>query len=132
SCHHPAPELVAGTDAVSAPAARLAVHDALGRRVVVIDKPLFTIGRGAGHDLQLAGSDVSRRHAEIVRGDDGDIIRDCDSRYGTYVNGLRITTHPLSPGDQIVCGQQGAVLIYLGSTEEDTSAAAADLRQVAA
>lgn len=121
---------------MTAPAApRLAVHDALGRRVVAIDKPVFTIGRGAGHDLQLVGGDVSRLHAEIVRGDDDSyVIRDRESRYGTFVNGTRISTHTLAAGDQIVCGRQGAVLIYLGSGEAEdmSSVAAADLRQVAA
>ena len=39
---------------------RLVVHDALQRRVVPIDKLVFTIGRGEGCDLQLAGPEVSR------------------------------------------------------------------------
>ena len=45
------------------PDGRLEVTDALGRRVIHIDKPVFSVGRRSGNDLQLVGSDVSRDHA---------------------------------------------------------------------
>ena len=47
--------------------ARLQVDDPLGRRVVVIDKPVFRIGRKSESDLRSVGTDVSREHAEIVQ-----------------------------------------------------------------
>ena len=62
--------------------ARLEVTDALGRRVVVLDKPTFTIGRRSANDLQLIGTDVSRDHAEILRADDRYLVRDRGSRCG--------------------------------------------------
>ena len=46
--------------------ARLEVTDALGQRTVTIDKTSFKIGRRDSNDLRLAGSEVSRDHAEIV------------------------------------------------------------------
>ena len=46
--------------------ARLEVNDGLGRRIVPITKGHFAIGRRETNDLRLAGSDVSREHAEIV------------------------------------------------------------------
>ena len=49
------------------PLGRLEVTDALGRRVVPLEKPTFSIGRRSGNDLQLVGSDVSRDHADITR-----------------------------------------------------------------
>ncbi|PYR76178.1 MAG: hypothetical protein DMF86_13195 [Acidobacteria bacterium] len=39
--------------------------DALGRRIVPISKGMFGIGRRETNDLRLAGSEVSRDHAEI-------------------------------------------------------------------
>jgi serine phosphatase RsbU (regulator of sigma subunit) len=117
------------------PAPRLVVHDALGRRIVTIDRPVFTIGRRPGNSLQLAGSEVSRDHAEIVRSASGLLIRDRASRYGTFVNGARITEHPLADGDRIECGRLGAALVFLlGESEESDDAptlGAGDLRQVA-
>ena len=45
---------------------RLVVTDTLGRRIVTIDKPVFTIGRRTESDLRLPGGDISRLHAEIL------------------------------------------------------------------
>ena len=70
-----------------APAPRLVITDALGRRIVPIDKPLFTIGRRSETDLRLTGADISRVHAEIAAENGGYVIRDKQSRFGTYVTG---------------------------------------------
>ena len=53
------------------PEARLQVDDVLGRRVVPIAKAPFEIGRRETNDLRLAGSEVSRDHAEIVKVQNG-------------------------------------------------------------
>src|SRR5205809_3503024 len=88
------------------PAPRLVVTDALGRRIVTIDKPLFTIGRRSEAELRLPGADISRVHAEIVLDPtNGCIIRDKQSRFGTFVNGERMTERQLAHGDQIRLGQ---------------------------
>ena len=50
----------------------------IGRCVVPLDKPVITIGRRDGHDLQMAGDEVSRDHAEIVSTAEGFVIRDRD------------------------------------------------------
>ena len=115
---------------------RLAVHDPLGRRVVSLDKPVFTIGRHKGHDLQLAGNEVSRDHAEIVSTADGFVIRDPGSRYGTFVNGERVTEQRIAHGDRIECGRRGASMTFLVTDapvgdESVPAPVAGDLRQVA-
>jgi serine phosphatase RsbU (regulator of sigma subunit) len=94
--------------------ARLEVTDALGRRVVVLDKPTFTIGRRSANDLQLTGTDVSRDHAEILRVDDRYLVRDRGSRCGTYVNGAQVSERHLAHGDKIQVGRTaGAQLVFL-------------------
>jgi sigma-B regulation protein RsbU (phosphoserine phosphatase) len=115
--------------------ARLTVHDSLGHRVIPIDKPLFTIGRRPGSDLVLTGTEVSRDHAEIASTGDRFLIRDRQSRYGTFVNGERVVERALAHRDQIECGQGGAALMFLvdGATHEDgRSGAPGELRQMAA
>lgn len=92
--------------------ARLAIVDASGRRVVDLTAPVFRLGRGADNDLQLGGADISREHAEIVTRGDSYIVRDRQSRTGTFVNGERITERRLSHGDEIVCGRS-TVLMFL-------------------
>ena len=119
------------------PDARLEVTDALGRRIVPIAKDAFGIGRRETNDLRLAGSEVSRDHAEIVTSDGGFLVRDKQSRYGTYVNDEPITERTLAHGDRIRLGRSGgAELVFLlaDSPVQDkaTTTAIGDLRQIAA
>jgi pSer/pThr/pTyr-binding forkhead associated (FHA) protein len=96
------------------PHARLEITDALGRRIVPITKEAFAIGRRETSDLRLAGSEVSRDHAEIVAVENGFVVRDKQSRYGTYVNDERITERALLHGDRIRLGRSaGAELAFL-------------------
>src|SRR5204863_6487370 len=119
------------------PAPRLVVTDALGRRIVPIDKPLFTIGRRSETDLRLPGADISRVHAEIVTGNGSSTIRDHGSRFGTFVNGERIAERMLVHGDRIRLGQSDEVgiLFAIGdeapSVEKSAISAATELRQMA-
>src|SRR5262245_63435630 len=96
------------------PDPRLEVVEALGRRVVVIDKPTFSIGRRSANDLVLSGTDVSREHAEILKSNGGYLIRDRGSRSGTTVNGAGVTERTLNHGDRIQIGRgAGAALVFL-------------------
>ena len=100
-----------------APAPRLVVTDALGRRIVPIDKALFTIGRRSETDLRLPGADISRVHAEISLESGHCVIRDKQSRFGTFVNGERTNEKTLAHGDQIRLGQVKLVITFV---DEDT------------
>ena len=118
---------------------RLDVVDCVGRRVVVIDKPLFSIGRRSANDLTLTGNDVSREHAEIRQADDHYVIRDRGSRCGTIVNGAEITERPLRHGDRMRIGRTaGAELMFLiddtpvSAAHSGGSAIIGGFRQVAA
>jgi serine phosphatase RsbU (regulator of sigma subunit)/pSer/pThr/pTyr-binding forkhead associated (FHA) protein len=88
--------------------ARLQVDDPLGRRVVVIDKAVFRIGRKGENDLRSIGSDVSREHAEIVETDGRYVIKDRGSRGGTFVNDEPITERLLRHRDKIRLGRSGS------------------------
>ena len=57
------------------PEARLEFNDEQGRRIVRLDRDVFTVGRRAGHDLQLNEKEVSRDHAEIGAPDRWDTYR---------------------------------------------------------
>jgi serine phosphatase RsbU (regulator of sigma subunit) len=119
--------------------ARLEVTDALGRRVVPIAKAPFEIGRRETNDLRLAGSEVSRDHAEIVSENGKFVIRDRNSRYGTYINGEQVSERALAHGDRVRLGRSGgAEMIFLledappAALERSTTTAVGDLRQIAA
>jgi pSer/pThr/pTyr-binding forkhead associated (FHA) protein len=59
-----------------------------GREYQVGAGPLV-IGRDASCDIVVPGNDVSRRHAQIVPGEDGYVLMDLSTN-GTLVNGTRI------------------------------------------
>jgi len=117
---------------------RLVVTDTLGRRIVPLDKPLFTIGRRSETDLRLPGADISRVHAEISVERGVCTIRDRASRFGTFVNGERTSEHVLVHGDHIRLGQSGDTEITFvvddeaPSVEKSAVSAATELRQMAA
>ena len=102
-------------------APRLLVTDTLGRRLIPIDKPLVTLGRRSETDVRVPGAGVSRVHAEIVSENGVYRLRDCASRFGTFVNGERATEHVLAHGDRIKLGQSDdtEIVFYVG--DEATS-----------
>jgi phosphoserine phosphatase RsbU/P len=120
------------------PDARLQVNDTLGPRIVPVTKQQFEIGRRETNDLRLAGSEVSRDHAHIAVEGNEFVLRDRNSRYGTYVNGEQVTERVLVHGDQIRLGRAGgAEMVFLLADSQPppdraTTSAVGDLRQVAA
>jgi len=80
---------------------QLVLEGDTGRRIVLIDRLPFTLGRGADRDVVIAHPQVSREHAVIEQDPDGYILRDSASRHGSFVNGIRVTTTRLRSGDKI-------------------------------
>jgi signal transduction histidine kinase/ActR/RegA family two-component response regulator len=64
-----------------------------------------TLGRDPGNAIVLADPTVSRRHAEIRRGEDGRYrLTDLGSTHGTWVAGRRVREAVLGDGDEIRIG----------------------------
>jgi phosphoserine phosphatase RsbU/P len=118
-------------------AARLEVVDETGRRSISIDAPVTTMGRRTECHVRLAGTDVSRDHADITQEDGKYVLRDRGSRFGTFVNGQQVTEHALQHGDSIRLGggTEGQMQFFVESGATSTisrvTSAAGDLRQVA-
>lgn len=65
-----------------------------------VQRSPFRIGRGHGVELVLGSPRVSKVHAEIVQKGSGWIIRDLNSRNGTFLNGERVKgEEPFAIGD---------------------------------
>ena len=65
----------------------------------------FTIGRTQDCDLRIADLSVSRRHAQLDRGEDGWLLSDLGSHNGTRVNGWLVREPvPVRPGDLLQFG----------------------------
>jgi FhaA, N-terminal domain/FHA domain len=77
----------------------------LDDRRYVLDGPRATIGRSKEVECVLHDPNVSRRHAELRRSPSGDwTIADLGSTNGVKVNGRRVASTRLSPGDQVTLG----------------------------
>jgi putative peptide zinc metalloprotease protein len=75
-----------------------------GGERVPLDRAL-AIGRAPASDLLLDDPSVSRAHAEIVVGDDGAMLQDVGSSYGTFVDGRQLSGPvALSPGMRVELG----------------------------
>jgi pSer/pThr/pTyr-binding forkhead associated (FHA) protein len=64
------------------------------------------IGRNPTTDITLLDEGASREHAIVIYDDEQDrwTIEDLQSTNGTKVNGKRVRSHPLDPGDEIQIG----------------------------
>jgi Nif-specific regulatory protein len=70
----------------------------------------FWVGRQATNDLQLEDHAVSRRHCLFLRSGENCIVKDLESRNGTFVTGTPVTEQGLRPGDEIRIG--GSLFSY--------------------
>ena len=84
---------------------KLHIRDDEGRSTVVpILRDEITVGRKEGNTIRLTERNVSRRHARLLR-KNGRLLIDDLSRYGTRINGRRITESiGLEVGDLIQIG----------------------------
>lgn len=64
----------------------------------------IVVGRGEDVDLQVLDKSLSRKHCTLEPHDDTYLIRDAESRHGTWVNGERIDVVVLKNGDHIEIG----------------------------
>lgn len=72
----------------------------------------LVVGRGTDVGLKLCDPWVSRRHCEIFETDGHLVVRDRGSKYGTWVNGHRVTEVTLNPGDRVSVGLSTLVASY--------------------
>ena len=86
-------------------------------QIYPITKPRIVIGRGFGCDLQLADSEVSRRHAVLdIRGDQG-VLVDLGSTNGTFVNGVRVQHANIASHQEFSLGTSTLMFIVTETDE---------------
>jgi hypothetical protein len=65
-----------------------------------------SIGRHSDNDIQLLNDSVHRHHAHLRISPTGDaVIRDLDTKNGVIVNGSRVASKQLAPGDLVELGE---------------------------
>ena len=80
------------------------------------------VGRGSDCSLTLIHPLVSRQHCELFESNGILMVRDLDSRNGTFVGDMRITSQamPVKPGDLLTVGGVTFRVIYSTSDEANT------------
>lgn len=71
----------------------------------LLDADVTTVGRHPDADIFLDDVTVSRRHAEFLRTGTNFEVRDLGSLNGTYFDGSRIDSAPLSDGSEVQVGK---------------------------
>lgn len=94
----------------------------LGKKVV--DLSPFLLGRSPTSALLLPGDNsVSRKHCKIILDDGLVTIQDCNSKNGTFLNGVKIKSEsPLHHGDEIGIGGYSLIVeIFEGPLTESSA-----------
>lgn len=100
----------------------LAITAGLAPQVFPLTGEAVVLGRSAEAGIQLNHVEVSRRHCVLTFSEGRWRIEDLGSRWGTRINGRRITSPvELSPGDSIATGPVQLVLAA-GSISDSTLA----------
>ena len=68
---------------------------------ITLDRALVVVGRHPNCDTRLNSLRVSRHHCCMVREDDQVVVRDLGSTNGIRINGMRVETGRLRPGDEL-------------------------------
>jgi hypothetical protein len=82
------------------PAPKASLREASGI-VIQLEASGFRLGRHPECQFIIPTPGASRYHAEIKFDDGAWVISDLNSGNGTFVNGVRIRSHHLAPGDEV-------------------------------
>ena len=81
------------------------------------------LGRGLDSILRLVADGVSRRHAIVQRSGPDFVVKDLDSKNGTFVNGERVSNAVLKNGDLIQVGSNVLIkFAWVNALEEHVQA----------
>ena len=84
-----------------------AVDDATPEKTFrILPGGVRTLGRATGADFILDAPLVSRVHCRLTALPDGTLeVHDLESTNGTFINGARVETGRMSPGDRLGVGR---------------------------
>ena len=68
---------------------------------IALDRAVIVVGRDPNCDARLDSLRVSRHHCCMARENDEVVVRDLGSTNGIRINGARVETGSLRPGDEL-------------------------------
>ncbi|MEZ6121723.1 MAG: FHA domain-containing protein [Planctomycetaceae bacterium] len=98
---------------------RFQIEPALETSLLLLTDSVVTIGRSPLCHVTVPDPSASRVHCRVIIEDGRATLYDAGSRWGTFVNGHRVTTgRQLFPDDQIRIGRTSLKLIECRDTPE--------------
>jgi len=97
--------LAEARDALVAAGEYLAFEEDSRTRVVALQEGWTRVGRSLSANVRIDDPTVSRRHALVYCGEDGDKVLDDRSLNGVFRNGKQVDLAPLEDGDVIAVGR---------------------------
>ena len=91
-------------------------------RLVALNGVRLSVGRDQGNDVVVDSPVVSTRHALIFLDEEGGrswLLRDLDSKNGTYLNGREVLEHKLEDGDVIRLCRNGPEFVFAATGSID-------------
>jgi pSer/pThr/pTyr-binding forkhead associated (FHA) protein len=76
--------------------------------------PTLSIGRSANHDIVIDNFAVSANHALITKDGNRYVLKDTNSKNGTFLNGYTVDQAVLKNGDVITIGKHSLVFLDRG------------------
>jgi pSer/pThr/pTyr-binding forkhead associated (FHA) protein len=86
---------------------------------ITLDRAMVVVGRHPNCDTRLESPRVSRHHCCMTRENDQVLVRDLGSTNGIRINGTRVETGRLKPGDELSIAH---IRYRLEGTEESDQA----------
>src|SRR3954447_635538 len=111
--------------------AYLDIKTAAGHRQLVVGDQPISIGRHSDNKVVVNDTLASRFHCIVEKTPEGYLLRDLGSSNGTRVNGRRVRSVLLNPGDVVMIGKTRLILV-LPSTPAGTGAPQPSTQQTAA
>jgi len=96
------------------------------RKQELVQNVSYLIGRGEECDIRLTDTTVSRRHARLSGGPKGFQIEDLDSTNGTWLDGQRVRSQFIAPGQGFRLGSCNLRLVVRDTVSAEPDESPAD------
>src|SRR5262245_25565020 len=95
-----------------------------------LDKGAVIVGSGENCNMRVPDAGLVTRHCQILKMENGYVLRDMSGEVGTYVNGKKVKEHLLTDRDLIQVGKER--FTFSDSAGENTSRVAVSVAPAAA
>ena len=79
----------------------------------------WSVGRSEENDIVVPDPNMSRKHARLLRSENGFVVEDLGSTNGTLLDGAPIDRERIESGDELTFGQTGARFVRRSGVPEE-------------